>query len=287
MLPLALLAGCGAVAGEPSAAPSTVTVTASTPAGDPGQASPAASAAPSAPSSPEPSATPSGDPAALPRQERGHDVAYVAGRTDTPDGVVLSIDRLTVVGVADEQLAASGTPVRVDDGGAFTNQATRLYDVGVSPDARFFLTTCAATRVRADHRLRGRRPRGLPRRARARRDRRQPGLRRRPASCGPRPTPAAEAGRCIHRSGPDAARASRARRALLADQPGALGRRQVRHGRVDGAGRGVQPDGDHAEPALQGPLVAARRSGSGRAGPRRGAGPGRPLRASSTRSVTA
>ena len=138
--PLALLAlaGCGTGIGEPVAGPSTVTVTAE-------EATPSASApAPSAPSA-EPTAVPAADPARLPKQERGHDVAYVATRTDTPDGVVLSIDRLTVVGVPDEELAASGTPVRVDDGTAFTNQAQKLYDVGVSPQARFFLTTCTAT----------------------------------------------------------------------------------------------------------------------------------------------
>lgn len=138
-LPVALLAlaGCGA-AGEPSASPSTVTVTA----GDP---APSSSAPPSPPPSAMPSAAPAADPARLPKQERGFDVAFVAGRTDTPDGVVLSIDRLTVVGVTDEVLAASGTPVRVDDGAQFTNQAQNLYEVGVSPQARFFLTTCAAS----------------------------------------------------------------------------------------------------------------------------------------------
>lgn len=135
------LAGCGGTGQQPEPVRSTVTVTAapSAPASASGPPPEASSPAPTA----EPSAEPSGDPAALPKQDRGFDVAFLRGRTDTPDGVVLQIDRLTVVGVADEDLAAAGTPVVVDDGTRFTNQAERLYDVGVAPTARFFLTTCA------------------------------------------------------------------------------------------------------------------------------------------------
>ena len=137
---LLLLVGCGTGVGEPVAAPSTVTVTAGEPAPSGPAAAPVSPAPVAAPTAPAP-----GEPARLPRQERGHDVALVTGRTDTPDGVVLSIDRLTVVGVADEELAASGAPVRVDDGTAFANQTQKLYEAGVSPQARFFLTTCTAT----------------------------------------------------------------------------------------------------------------------------------------------
>lgn len=145
---VALLAGCGD--DEPTVAPSTVTVT----------ASPGATAAPTGPTdggtvagtasstvppaSTEPSAEPSGDPAALPKQDRGHDVGYLGEATVTPDGTVLSFDRLTVDGVDDAVLASEGTPVRVDDGEAFSNQTERFYEVGVSPEARFFVTTCTA-----------------------------------------------------------------------------------------------------------------------------------------------
>lgn len=136
-------AGCGGDA-APEPVRSTVTVTASPSAAGSQAPSAAASSDPSVASSVAPSEEPSGDPAALPRLDRGFDVAYVRGRTDTPDGVVLQVDRLTVVGLSDEELAASGTPVVVDDGSRFTNQAERLYDVGVSPTARFFVTTCTA-----------------------------------------------------------------------------------------------------------------------------------------------
>lgn len=138
---LLLLAGCGTGVGEPVTAPSTVTVTTAEPSPSGSGTAPVSPAA----AAPEPTAPAPGDPARLPRQERGHDVAFITGRTDTPDGVVLSIDRLTVVGVADEDLAAAGVPVRVDDGTVFTNQAQNLYEVGVSPRARFFRTTCTAT----------------------------------------------------------------------------------------------------------------------------------------------
>jgi hypothetical protein len=140
-----VLGGCGDDAGtEPSVVPSTVTVTL--------EESPGASAEPTAETSAEPttgatpsaSAEPSGDPAALPKQERGYDVVYITDRADTPDGTVLTFDRLTVVGVDDAVLAAEGAPLTVDDGSKFTNQAVRLYEVGVSPEARFFLTTCTA-----------------------------------------------------------------------------------------------------------------------------------------------
>lgn len=142
---LLVLAGCGGSSDpEPSTAPATVTVTASVPAPDAGASeTPGGVATPSADASA--SAAPSGDPAALPRQERGHDVVLVASHEATPAGVVLTFDRLTVVGVPDEQLAAGGTPIRVDDGTAFTNQAQRLYEAGVSPQARFYLTTCTRT----------------------------------------------------------------------------------------------------------------------------------------------
>jgi hypothetical protein len=133
---------CGGGAGaEPSLAPSTVYVTL-----EPSvSASAEPSAEPSTQAAPSASAEPSGDPAALPKQERGYDVVYIGERRDTPDGVVLTFDRLTVNGVDDATLAANGAPVTVDDGSKFTNQAERFYEVGVSPDARFFLTTCTAT----------------------------------------------------------------------------------------------------------------------------------------------
>lgn len=139
---LAATAACGGATGaEPSLEPSTVYVTLeqspSAPAAPP--AEPSTEAAPTA------SAEPSGDPAALPKQDRGHDVAYIGERRDTPDGVVLTFDRLTVNGVDDATLAGTGVPVTVDDGAKFSNQTVRFYEVGVSPDARFFLTTCTAT----------------------------------------------------------------------------------------------------------------------------------------------
>ncbi len=144
LLGVALLAGCAD--GEPTVTPSTVTVT----------ASPEVTSAPTEPTDggtdagaasstvPTASAEPSGDPAALPRQDRGHDVGYLGEATVTPDGTVLTFDRLTVAGVDDDVLATEGTPVRIDDGEAFSNQTERYYEVGVSPEARFFVTTCSA-----------------------------------------------------------------------------------------------------------------------------------------------
>ncbi len=150
---VALLSGCNASGGT-VVTPATVTVTATpsvqaaAPATGTAPATGEATAPPSAPAS-EPSgdaasATPSGDPAALPRQERTYDVGYLGERTDTPDGTVLTLDRLTVAGVDDAELAEQGTPVRVDDGEVFSNQREQFYEVGVSPEARFFVTTCVA-----------------------------------------------------------------------------------------------------------------------------------------------
>ncbi len=140
------VAGCGDAA--PDVTPVTVTVTAApspaSPASSVGStgsaaaAAPSASAAPSAEASPEPSV----DLAALPRLERGYDVALVEGTSSAGGGTVLSIDRLTVAGLDDAVLASEGTDVYVDEGDRFSNQTVRFYEVGVSPEARFFLTTC-------------------------------------------------------------------------------------------------------------------------------------------------
>lgn len=136
--------GCGDTLGaQPAPSPSTVFVTLE----PTEQPEPTADLVPEStpPVSAGPTQEPSGDPEALPRQNRGFDVLLVDERTDTDDGTVLSFDRLTVVGLDDGRLASEGTEVRVDDGDAFANQTVTFYEVGVSPDARFFLTTCTAT----------------------------------------------------------------------------------------------------------------------------------------------
>jgi len=121
--------GCGS-GGDEGTTPVTVTFTRTpSPTDDPSASSVAA-------------APVSSRPVVVPATDRAFDAGLVAASRTQDDTLVLAIDRLTVAGIDDATLAATGALVEPDPGDRFGNQRVALYEVGVSPDAVFVVTTC-------------------------------------------------------------------------------------------------------------------------------------------------
>ena len=135
LLTACLLSACGGGESPPAGAPVTVTVTPTV-----------TVTLPSTPSSP--STSPGSSPAADVHSDvvgRSYDLGTIVDVTSSSGTPVIVLDRWTVTGTPDSEVAANGVPIRVHADAPYENQNTRTtFRVPVAPEATFTYHHCVS-----------------------------------------------------------------------------------------------------------------------------------------------
>jgi hypothetical protein len=135
LLTACLLSACGAGDSPSAGAPVTVTVTPTV-----------TVTLPSTPSSP--STSPGSSPAADVHSDvvgRSYDLGTIVDVTSSSGTPVIVLDRWTVTGTPDGEVAAHGVPIRVHTDAPYENQNTRTtFRVPVAPEATFTYHHCVS-----------------------------------------------------------------------------------------------------------------------------------------------